>query len=322
MKLQTGRVPRGIIVGLMVLNLLGLLVIDLRANDLVSRPRLSGVGGTDVRNRPPEFSIQLNSQFAPGEDNRNSKSKNGWYLSLTPVYRQLSGEAEVREFDVTPTDLTLQGDLKIKPSLGYRWLIKRVGPQWEYGLGTEIFYWSGKNTFPDTVAYDGDRFPPGIPIKTEGFSLLIRIPVKYTPSFFDFQRSRIKFVGGLEHLYSDIALDNGLDRGSEQFRQFLPYPFLGLEGEYHLTDSLTWTTSISGAYVLQWDTGAVEGGPLMMRTKSFTFQTYLELHKDSAFSFHAGYEFFQWWATLNSDEDGNKLEIKSPAFSLGVSYKF
>lgn len=113
----------------------------------------------------------------------------------------------------------------------------------------------------------------------------------------------------------------GVDRSTEDYTQFLPYPVAGLASELQMDDRISLSFHIFGTRVPQVGTPFQEGRRLIMTASTFSGGMKLQVRLADGLVPPGGIEGRAWFGSLHSREDGNELELRWLGISLGIDLR-
>jgi len=248
-----------------------------------------------------------------------------WTVSIAPMVRLVGGKTRVREkasrpiwLDLHERDMGFGVTPGVHLGVGYR--LRTIALFAELD-GSRA---DGRGQFSRDFSYDEGRFTGGIPYRTHADLYFGRLGVELPGAIWERRDVRISPFLALEYPRMSVGINQSAthDSSSEQYKQFVPYPIVGVAAEFQLTSTLKLSGRVYAGGVPEIPTPFQEGG--RMYTKVLTACANVELSWQVSGSIRlftgAGYQF--WNGRLHSNEDGNNLRLESPFFLFGVEIGF
>ncbi len=240
--------------------------------------------------------------------------------AATVVFRFPQGSTRVREKKSVPALLKLDGDLDLDSAAGGR-LSFRVGTPSLYGFGeVEAFKSAGHGIRSTDFSYDEGSFKGGVPYRSGITGVFARAGVAFKDVLPDpVPGSWMAPFVGLEYPLFSLAVKQGsIDSSSEQWKQFVPYPIVGVLWSVPLEEDLKLLLRAYAGYVPTMDTPFVEGGRLTMSIATFNAEATLTWRLSPSIRLTGSLGWQYWHGTLNSHEDGDNLTLKGLITTFGI----
>jgi hypothetical protein len=252
---------------------------------------------------------------------QDSPAQQPWSVSVDFIWRWMDGETKVRELASRPARLVLGSDLGVDLVLGLHAEGSRSESWGRMILEADYFMLWGDGKLNKNFQYDEGNFRANLPFNVSGRFFFARGLAEFKVC--GSPESWFGAIAGLE--YANIALEidqPGVDSSSEGYKQFIPYPVLGLAYEARIANDLAFSIRATGAYVSYWATPFEEGGTMYMSVKTAMVEAafYWRLSEILYFNFGAQYQY--WDGFLHSHEDGNHLLITSPGLKAGLELRW
>jgi len=239
------------------------------------------------------------------------------------AFRWIRGSTRVREFDSTPDHLDLHHELGLDDTVGVHAEAWYEGEKARLGLELDSFTPDGRGQVDHPFFYDESPFLGGVPFDTSSSFLFGRATFAWKLLKWKDPSLWIGPMAGLEYPYLSLEIDQDpIHSSKESYRQFMPYPVLGLAGRWDLTRDLDLDARIFGTYVDDWPTPFQEGGRLHMTAHTFDAEALLAWRIWGPLRLDVGatYQFFD--GGLHSHEDGNDIHFQSPGAIAGLELRF
>lgn len=247
-----------------------------------------------------------------------------WVLTLSPTVRLIGGKTRVREKQSRPTWLDLgEGDIGFGPAPGIQLGVKYESRSLALFLDVEIIHAQGRGKFSQNFAYDEGNFIAGVPYKTHADLVFASAGMVVPGLIWQSRDTRISPLLGLEYSLISLAIDqSAVQNTSEQYKQFVPVPFAGVEVEHRLSSAFRLMGRFYVGGVPDMPTPFLEGGRLSMRILTIRADLEFSWQVSDSIRFFAGAGYQYWAGRLWSTEDGNNLRIESPIFTVGIDIGF
>ena len=271
---------------------------------------------------PQEDSPQHPLSWADAQLYRDDDAR--WTLTLAPTLRLLSGKTRVRELDSKPAWLDLQEhDFGFGPAPGFQLTLKVETRTVQWFVDLDISRAQGRGDFPRDFSYDENRFIAGIPYRTHADLIFARGGLLVPGLIWQSRDTRISPLIGLEYSQLTVGIDQPATgrSTSEQYAQFIPVPFAGVEVEQRLSSTLTLTGRCSVGGAPNMPTPYTEGGRLYMRILSLRADLEFSWQVSDSIRLFVGAGYQYWAGRLWSIEDGNNLRLEAPLFTVGIDIR-
>lgn len=278
----------------------------------------AGAEGTEPTPAAPE------GQALPGLDDEqpdHGGKDSLWSVRVLAAYRFFSGTTRVREFFSVPDHLSFSRELGLRRGLGIHAEAFYDGDWLHTGLELDYFGPSGRGSVDHPFRYDEGFFQAGN-IRSNSSFFFLRWTATWKAA-----RSDRYWVGpllGLEYTEFGLGIKQGFSDQdtSESYRQFIPYPVVGLAGRVKLTDSLELDGRIFGIYFEHMPTFFREGGMQYMTARTFNAQAILSWSPLPHLRLCLGGTLLYFDGGLRSHEDGNVIRYWSPGILAGLELRF
>ncbi len=241
-------------------------------------------------------------------------------FDFTGLLFKLSGSTRVREYSFIPARTSLGSDLGFSVSQGARIRWEHDDGETRWFAGVEYLHGEGRGQPSKAFHYDEGSFSAGVPYKAWTNMWFVRLGVEPDawgrgPAL----RPRI----GLLYAKIDMGIEADDGEGStENYKQFLPIPFLGLASRVKLSDSLSLDVTLDFAAVPRMPTIYTEGTRMYMAMTELEFEVKLTWTLDSGGTIFAGFRYQYFAGHLDSSEDTNDLAFHAPGLIFGLELKF
>jgi len=258
----------------------------------------------------------------PGRVERTDEDAPAWVLSVRAQMRDFDGWTRVREWDSEPATLDLAGDLGLGMLPGGRITLMRETRLTEWFVEGEIVRGSGEGVYDVDFAYDEGEFKAGAPFEARAEFFFGRAGVAFKRAFQEGENGWIGPLVGAEWTRGYLGIFQGGEDSTENYTQFLPYPIVGLAGEWRASSALTIGLRAYAGYVPRMPTIFREGGVMHMEVQTASVEVELAWRISAAarVTLGAGYRF--WYGRLDSAEDDNELSIGGPQVTVGIEIQW
>jgi hypothetical protein len=257
----------------------------------------------------------------------NAMADSPWNIGVHFDRSAVEGWVQVRENAQEGTRLHLEKDLGIHSSttidldLAYRFSEKR---RLTFTVGTTLL--RGDKTQSGLVFFDESSYPAGSRLRSD--PLFYHLRLTYRQTIWKPRRGGLHLLAGLEYDYLNFTVQGvntsgELDRQGEDFwKQEFPIPFVGIEARYKAAER--WWFGMSSTYG-GWNnvnTLRKEGGTVRLTQKDFDTRLLIGYQASPRLSFNAGYRFYSFDQEEQSNEDGNRIHIRTHGPLLEAAYRF
>lgn len=245
-----------------------------------------------------------------------------WTVRASAAFRWFAGSTRVRENATNPDTLNFRRELGLKEAVGFHGEVFHENDLLRFGLEFEFFHPAGRGKVGHDFYYDEGAFQGGIGYNADGQFVYVRLEAAFKVLSSDDAASWAGPLIGLEYTTIGLGIEQKpIADTSESYRQFIPYPVIGIQGRWTITKDLDLDGRIYGTWVERWGTGFHEKGQQFMTARTFTAQALLSWRVAGALRINVGGQFQYFDGALNSKEDGNDLFFMSPAVLLGLELR-
>jgi hypothetical protein len=238
-------------------------------------------------------------------------------------FRWMFGSTRVRELNSMPDRLDLRRELGMDDTVGAHAEAWYEGEQARLGLEIDYFAPDGRGSVDHPFFYDEGNFLANVPFDTTSNFLFARATFAWKLLHWKDPSLWIGPMGGFEYPHFSLGLDQGpMHDSSEDYRQFMPYPVVGLAGRWDLTRDLDLDARLFGTYVDSWPTAFHEGGQLETTARTFDAEALLGWRVWGPLRLDVGATYQYFDGNLASHEDGNRIHFQSPGAILGLELRF
>ncbi|MBT1686450.1 hypothetical protein [Dawidia soli] len=238
----------------------------------------------------------------------------------------LGGDVRVREWEITGDKMPLK-DLGIKSYAAVRiWGEYALRKGHRIQLAYDRYFLRGTSRFDREIFYNGTMVDgrTGIDVSPTRY---YRISAQYSGCFLDREHVRLWYLGGLVFDHIVFYLDGRVSPNSpmhevyEDFgRQALPYPVVGLRGEWNDHDgSLCW--EVSGTYIPEFKSFYTEGGKVKLQYSNFLADIKYSKRRGD-FDLAIGGKLRHMKLFQESREDTNEIRTLSAGPYIEIRYRF
>ncbi len=246
-----------------------------------------------------------------------------WAIRAGYLYRSFDGDTRVREHSFVPGRLSMSEEMGIGSTTGFHAEMTRDGSWLRCTFEVDYFTVSGTGSSPVDFNYDEGHFLANRPYEVSGWFLYAHLLFTFKKLVYLGESSWIGPVVGLEYPLISMGINQpGVDQSTEEYKQFMPYPVVGLAYECQVSKTLTFSMGAYGSYFKDAPTIFTEGGTLYMTVKTFTAQASISWQLEPSVVLFIGVQYQFWDGELESHEDGNELMFMSTGVMAGIEIRW
>jgi hypothetical protein len=243
-----------------------------------------------------------------------------WSVSAAPTLLLMGGKTRVREWDSSPPWLNLSNDLGLDMASGVRLGFAYETRHVRWFLEVDLSRSTGGGQFDRNFDYDEGKFVAHVPYRTHADFFFSRAGIAFPGAIWERRDGRITPFIGLEYVRMSLGIDQpGTGQStSEQYKQFIPYPIVGVMAELNLSETVTLSGRIYGGMMPHIGTPFMEGGRMQMTVETVGAEVELSWQASPTVRLFASVGFQYWNGRLWSPEDDNEFRMSGPAIRFGV----
>lgn len=244
-------------------------------------------------------------------------------LELDAILGRITGATRVREHTSHPHRLGLGSDFGFGASPGGVLRASLAGERARGFLQIEFQHASGRGIEGESFHYDEGAFAADVPYRAWANCWFVRVGADFPRAMWEGDGWWIGPRVGIEYAKIDLGLDaDDGESSTENYKQFLPYPFVGLAAEWRIGETLVLEAVVDISVVPRVPTFFVEGSRMYMDLQQAFTEVRLKWRVTGGIDLHVGLRYRFWDGHLDSSEDTNDLVLHAPAVLFGATAKF
>jgi hypothetical protein len=235
-----------------------------------------------------------------------------------------AGFARARDFHSDAARLDVQDDLGIDAALGARLSLAYDPPPVRVSIEADVLLFSGHGSLDQDFDYDEGHFAADTRYRSEGRFLFARGVFTWKEGLWHSDSGWLGPAIGVEWATGTLSLEpDVLGREIiEHYNEFVPYPLLGLAGEFRLCEGLSLGIRLLGGYMPWIETPYVENGRVSTSVAAILLDVPFTWRVSDAFRLMLAAQYQYWDGRLHSIGERNRVLLSSPGISLGGELRF